>query len=49
MQVPRVQSRLHVIGGVTLLFAGLVTQAVPAYIALLLVGASVSILAILDR
>ena len=48
-QVPRVRSRLHVIGGVALLFVGLVTPAVPAYIALFLVGASVSILAILDR
>jgi low temperature requirement protein LtrA len=48
-QVPRVRSRLHVTGGVALLFVGLVTPAVPAYIALFLVGASVSILAILDR
>jgi len=49
LQVPRVRSRLHVIGGVALIFVGLVTPAVPAYIALFLVGASVSILAILDR
>jgi len=48
-QVPRVRSRLHVIGGVALLFVGLVTPAVPAYIALFLVGASVSIIAIFAR
>jgi len=49
LQVPRVRSRLHVVGGVALLLVGLVTPAVPAYIALFLIGASVSTLAILDR
>jgi low temperature requirement protein LtrA len=47
--VPNVRSRLHVIGGVALLSVGLATLAVPPYIALLLVGASVSTLAILAR
>ncbi len=37
------------IGGVALLLAGLATLAVPPYIALLPVGASVSTLAILAR
>jgi len=48
-QVPRVRSRLHVIGGVALLVVGLITSAVPAYIALFLVGASISTIAILAR
>jgi low temperature requirement protein LtrA len=48
-QVPRVRSQLHVIGVVALLLVGLVTLAAPPYVALLLVGASVSTLAILDR
>jgi len=47
--VPNVRSKLHVIGGVALLFVGLATLTVPPYVALLLVGASVSALAILDR
>jgi low temperature requirement protein LtrA len=47
--VPNVRSRLHMIGGVALLLVGLATLAVPPYIALLLVGASVSTLAILAR
>jgi len=47
--VPNVRSKLHVIGGVALLFVGLATLTVPPYVALLLVGASVSTLAILDR
>lgn len=47
--VPNVRSRLHMIGGVALLLAGLATLAVPPYIALLPVGASVSTLAILAR
>ncbi len=46
-QVPRVRSRLHVIGGVVLLLVGPVTLAVPPYVALFLVAASVFILAIL--
>jgi low temperature requirement protein LtrA len=47
--VPNVRSRLHVIGGVALLLVGLATLAVPPYIALLLVGTSLAILAILSR
>jgi low temperature requirement protein LtrA len=47
--VPNVRSQLHVIGGVALLLVGLATLAVPPYVALLLVGASVSTLAILAR
>jgi len=47
--VPKVRSQLHVIGGSTLLLVGLATLAVPPYVALFLVGASVSTLAILDR
>ena len=47
--VPNVRSQLHVIGGGALLFVGLTTLAVPPYVALFLVGTSVSILAILDR
>jgi low temperature requirement protein LtrA len=47
--VPKVRSKLHMVGGIALLFVGLTTLAVPPYIALFLVGASVSILAILAR
>ncbi len=47
--VPKVRSQLHVIGGVALLLVSLVTLAAPPYVALLLIGASVSTLAILDR
>jgi low temperature requirement protein LtrA len=47
--VPNVRSRLHLIGGVALLLVGLAALAVPPYVALLLVGASVSTLAIIDR
>jgi low temperature requirement protein LtrA len=47
--VPNVRSRLHVTGGIALLLVGLATLAVPPYVALLLVGASVSTLAILGR
>ena len=47
--VPNVRSKLHVIGVVVLLLVGLVTLAVPPYVALFLAGASVSILAILAR
>ncbi len=47
--VPNVRSQLHVIGGVALLLVGLATLAVPPYVALLLVGASVSTLAMLAR
>jgi low temperature requirement protein LtrA len=47
--VPNVRSQLHLLGGVALLLVGLVTLAAPPYVALLLVGASVSTLAILAR
>jgi low temperature requirement protein LtrA len=47
--VPNVRSQLHMIGGVALLLVGFATLAVPPYVALLLVGASVSTLAILAR
>ncbi len=47
--VPNVRSQLHVIGGGALILVGLATLAVPPYVALFLVGTSVSTLAILDR
>jgi low temperature requirement protein LtrA len=47
--VPNVRSQLHLVGGIALLLVGLTTLAVPPYAALLLIGASVSILAILAR
>jgi len=47
--VPKVRSPLHLIGGVALLLVGLATLAAPPYVGLLLVGTSVSTLAILDR
>lgn len=40
--VPNVRSRLHLIGGVALLLVGLATLVVPAYVALILVGASLA-------
>lgn len=48
-QVPRVRSKLHVIGGVVLLLVGFATPTVPAYIALFVVSACISSIAILDR
>lgn len=47
--VPNVRSRLHAIGGGALLLVGLAALAVPPYVALFLVSASVSTIAILDR
>jgi low temperature requirement protein LtrA len=47
--VPNVRSKMHMIGGVALLLVGFATLTVPPYIALLLVGASVSTLAVLAR
>lgn len=47
--VPKVRSQLHLIGGIALLLVSLVTLSVPPYVALLLVGASVSTIAILAR
>jgi low temperature requirement protein LtrA len=46
--VPNVRSRLHLIGVVALLLIGLATLAVPPYVALTLVGAILSTLALLD-
>lgn len=46
---PNVRSQLHLIGLVALLFVGLATLAVPSYVALTLVGASLTTLALLDR
>ena len=47
--VPRVRSQLHLVGVVALLLIGLMTLAVPPYSALILVGASVSTIAVLAR
>ncbi len=47
--VPSVRSRLHAVGVGSLLLIGLATLVVPPYVALILVSASVSALAILDR
>jgi low temperature requirement protein LtrA len=47
--VPNVRSQLHLVGGIALLLVGLATLATPPYVALLLVGATVSTLAILAR
>ncbi len=49
LAVPKVRSQLHMVGGIALLLVGLAAPAVPPYVALLLVGASVSTLAILAR
>jgi low temperature requirement protein LtrA len=46
--VTNVRSRLHLIGVVALLLVGLATLAVPPYVALTLVGAILSTLALLD-
>ena len=47
--VPNVRSRLHLLGGVALLFVGLATLVAPAYVALILVGASLAAIAIIDQ
>jgi len=47
--VPKVFSRLHLIGGVALLFVGVATLAVPHYAAMILVGASLTAIAIADQ
>jgi low temperature requirement protein LtrA len=47
--VPNVRSQLHVLGGAAMLLVGLTTLAVPPYVALILVSASLSTLAILAR
>jgi low temperature requirement protein LtrA len=47
--VPNVRSQLHLIGGVALLLVGLAALAVPPYAALILVGTSLTTLAIIDQ
>jgi low temperature requirement protein LtrA len=47
--VPNVRSNLHFIGGIGLLILGFATQLVQPYIALILVGVSLALLALLDR
>ena len=47
--VPNIRSQLHLIGWVALLLVGLATLAVQPYVALILVGASLTTLAIFDR
>lgn len=47
--VPRVWSKLHFIGGSALLLVGLGTLVVPPYAALILVGASLTTLAVVDE
>jgi low temperature requirement protein LtrA len=47
--VLNIRSQLHVIGMIALLLVGLATLAVSPYVALILFGASLTILAILDR
>jgi low temperature requirement protein LtrA len=47
--VPKVRPRLHMIGVGALLLAGLATQVVPPFIALLLVSVCLATLAVLDR
>jgi len=47
--VPNVRSKFHLIGGAILLLVSLATLAVPPYGALILLGASLTTLAILDR
>jgi low temperature requirement protein LtrA len=47
--VPNVRSKLHLFGGIALLLAGLATLATPPYGALLLIGACLVTVAILDR
>jgi len=47
--VPNVRSQLHLVGGIVLLLVGLVTLASPPYVALVLIGVSVSTLAAFAR
>jgi low temperature requirement protein LtrA len=47
--VAQIQPRMQVIGSVALAVAGFATLAAPPYVALMLVGASLSALALLDR
>jgi len=47
--VPRNSPRLRLIGSIALLVAGIATSTSPAYLALILVGASLTMLAVLDQ
>jgi low temperature requirement protein LtrA len=47
--VPRVRPRLRLTGSAALLLVGLATLTAPPYVALILVGASLAILAVPDR
>lgn len=47
--VPNVRSRLHLVGGIALVLVGLATLAVRSDLALILVGTSLTTLAILDQ
>ena len=47
--VPKIRSKLHMVGGGALLLLGFAMLVVPAYVALLLVGACLVILATVDR
>ncbi len=47
--VPRVSPRLHLAGSAALVLVGLATLTAPPYLALVLAGASLTILAMLDR
>ena len=47
--VPNIRSQLHLVGAIALLLVGFITLVVPAYVALLLVSACISTIAILDR
>jgi low temperature requirement protein LtrA len=47
--VPRVSPRLRLIGSAALVLVGLATSTAPPYVALILVGATLWILAVLDR
>lgn len=49
LTVTKVWSPLHVIGGIAMLLVGFAALATPAYIALTLVGVSLTTLAIIDR
>jgi len=46
--VPRVSPRLHLAGSAALVLVGLATLTAPPYLALVLAGASLTILAMLD-
>lgn len=47
--VPHISPRLHLIGNAMLVLGGLAALTAPSYVALILVGMNLTILAILDR